>query len=144
MARRSPRGASAAAPSGSGSRGRASASRECAPARAVRARVDAIVYTGRVQRRVDLEGCLNFRDLGGYPAGDDRRVRWRRVYRSDALHHLTPADVARMRDELAIGTVIDLRSTPEVRSDGRGALADAPVEFHHVPLFDGNLTRPEG
>jgi len=85
------------------------------------------VYISRVHRRVDLEGCLNFRDLGGYPTADGRRIRWRRVYRSDALHHLTPADVARMRDELAIGTVMDLRSTPELRADGRGALADAPV-----------------
>jgi len=117
---------------------------ESAPARGVRARVGAIVYTSRVQRRVDLEGCLNFRDLGGYPTADGRRIRWRHVYRSDALHHLTPTDVTRMRDELAIGTVIDLRSTPELRADGRGALADAPVTFHHVPLFDGNLTRPEG
>src|SRR5690349_18304552 len=63
---------------------------ESAPARAVGARVGAIVYTGRVQRRVDLEGCLNFRDLGGYPTADGRRIRWRHVYRSDALHHLTP------------------------------------------------------
>jgi protein-tyrosine phosphatase len=97
-----------------------------------------------MRRRVELEGCLNFRDVGGYPTLDGRRVRWRLVYRSDALHHLTPGDVARMRDELELRTVIDLRSTPELRADGRGLLADAPVQFHHIPLFDGQLTRPDG
>ena len=55
-----------------------------------------------MQRVIDLEGCLNFRDLGGYPTGDGRTVRWQQVYRSDALHHLTPADVARVRDELRV------------------------------------------
>ena len=97
-----------------------------------------------MRRRVDLEGCLNFRDLGGYPAADGRCVRWGLVYRSDALHHLTPADVTRLCGELCVDTVIDLRSTPELTADGRGVLADAPVRFHHVPLFDGHLSRPEG
>ena len=101
------------------------------------------MYTCPVQRRIALEGCLNFRDVGGYPTADGRRVRWGLVYRSDALHHLTAADVVCMRDDLRIRTVIDLRSTAELRADGRGALADAPLDFHHVPLFDGPLTRPE-
>src|SRR4029077_19534135 len=97
-----------------------------------------------VRRRVDLEGCLNFRDLGGYPTADGRRVRWRLVYRSDALHHLTAADVARLRDELGIDTVVDLRSTGEITADGHGALAATPLRFHHLPLFDGQLARAEG
>jgi len=63
----------------------------------------------QMPRLIDLEGCLNFRDLGGYPAADGRSVRWRRVFRSDALHLLTPRDVARIRDELGVRDVIDLR-----------------------------------
>jgi len=96
------------------------------------------------KRRVDLEGCLNFRDLGGYPTEDGRCLRWGLVYRSDALHHLTAADVGRLQGELGIVEVIDLRSSAELRSDGRGALAAATIDFHHVPLFDGQMTRPEG
>ena len=92
---------------------------------------------------IDLEGCLNFRDLGGYPTDDGRSVRWRQLYRSDALHHLTAADVARMRDELRIATVVDLRSTSELRAEGRGALAAEPIGFHHLPLFDGHVSRSE-
>jgi protein-tyrosine phosphatase len=47
------------------------------------------------------------------------------------------ADVAQLRDELRIGAIIDLRSTEELRSEGRGRLADQPIRFHHMPLFDG-------
>ena len=97
-----------------------------------------------MQRVIDLEGCLNFRDLGGYPTADARRVRWRVVFRSDALHHLTAADLVRVRDELRIATVVDLRSSAELRTEGRGVLAREPIAFHHLPLFDGQAARPEG
>jgi len=96
-----------------------------------------------MRRVIDLEGCLNFRDLGGYPTEGGRTLRWRRLYRSDALHHLTAADVTRMRDELRIATVVDLRSSSELRTEGRGALATEAMEFHHLPLFDGRVARPE-
>jgi protein-tyrosine phosphatase len=91
------------------------------------------------RRSIPLEGCLNFRDLGGYPTADGRTVRWRRVFRSDALHLLTPTDVAVVRDELAVRDVIDLRSSAEVRSEGQGPLAEEDIRFHHVPLFDGEV-----
>jgi protein-tyrosine phosphatase len=95
-----------------------------------------------MKRRIDLEGCFNFRDLGGYPTADGLRVRWRRLFRSDALHHLTPGDVERFRGELGIGDVVDLRSSSEMQAEGRGLLEGASVRFHHLPLFDGSV--PEG
>jgi protein-tyrosine phosphatase len=94
-----------------------------------------------MNRTIDLAGCLNFRDLGGYPTADGRAVRWRRVFRSDALHHLSRQDVARLRDELGLAEVIDLRSTAELRSEGRGPLASETMRFHHQPLYDGNASR---
>src|SRR5204863_126710 len=97
-----------------------------------------------MQRVIDLEGCLNFRDLGGYPTADGRRMRSGSVFRSDALHHLTAADLVRVRDELRIATVVDLRSSAELRTEGRGMLASEPIAFHHLPLFDGQAARPEG
>ncbi len=96
-----------------------------------------------MQRLIALEGCLNFRDLGGYPARGDRRIRWRSLFRSDALHHLTAADLERVRDQLGIGDVIDLRSTRERRADGLGLLTGTPMRFHHVPLFDGDVRAVE-
>jgi protein-tyrosine phosphatase len=91
-----------------------------------------------MNRLIELEGCLNFRDLGGYPTTDGRRVRWRQVYRSDALHLLTEADVARLHDELGISDVIDLRSTMERRGDPQRPLEERSVRVHHTPLFDGD------
>ena len=91
-----------------------------------------------MERVIDLEGCLNFRDLGGYPTADGRRLAWRRIYRSDGLHRLTVPDVARLRDDLGLTDLIDLRSTAELKLDGRGPLEREPMAFHHVPLFDGD------
>jgi protein-tyrosine phosphatase len=96
-----------------------------------------------MERRIVLEGCLNFRDLGGYPTSDGRQVRWRRVFRSDALHALSIADVAHLRDDIGVATVVDLRSTAELRADGGGPLRAGGVVHHHVPLFDGEAIRPE-
>lgn len=96
-----------------------------------------------MQRVIDFEGCLNFRDLGGYPTEDGRTLRWRQLFRSDALHLLTEADIARFRDELLISDVVDLRSSAEVRTDGCGRLAAEAVRFHHLPLFDGDTSARE-
>jgi protein-tyrosine phosphatase len=96
-----------------------------------------------MQRVITLDGCLNFRDLGGYPTAEGRKIRWRRVYRSDALQHLSAADVVRLRDELALTSVIDLRSSAELEAEGRGVLAAESIGFQHVPLFDGKVARAE-
>jgi protein-tyrosine phosphatase len=93
-----------------------------------------------MERRIDLPGCANFRDLGGYPTRGGMRLRWRRLFRSDALHGLTPEGVDRIVDELGIGAIVDLRSTGEVGVDGRGELRDRAPAYHHLPLFDGPLT----
>jgi protein-tyrosine phosphatase len=95
-----------------------------------------------MDRFVPLEGCVNFRDLGGYPAVGGRRVRRRVLYRSDALHQLSPADVARVRDALGVRTVIDLRTSAEVASDGVGPLPLPPVQRHHLPLFEADGRDP--
>lgn len=96
-----------------------------------------------MERQIQLEGCLNFRDLGGYPSEDGRRVRWRQLFRSDALHLLTAADLKRLRDELGIGVIVDLRSTAELRAEGQGPLTQEPLELHHLPLFDGGARERE-
>lgn len=88
------------------------------------------------ERRIELAGPINFRDLGGYPTADGRRVRWRRVFRSDSLGPVTRADAAHLTDELGLVTVVDLRSSDEVRKEGRGALVDAALRYHHLPLFE--------
>ncbi len=91
-----------------------------------------------MERRLALEGCFNFRDLGGYPTADGQRIAWRRLFRSDGLHALTPGDVELLLgDAVGLSDVIDLRSTAELESEGRGPLEATPTSFHHTPLFDG-------
>lgn len=98
-----------------------------------------MLQSAAVRRQIELEGCLNFRDLGGYPTRAGGRVRWRRLFRSDGLHLLTATDIRRLREEIGLAEVIDLRSTAELASEGRGMLAAEPLRFHHVPLFDGEV-----
>ncbi|MFQ5513755.1 MAG: tyrosine-protein phosphatase [Myxococcota bacterium] len=92
-------------------------------------------------RLVALNGCLNFRELGGYPTRDGRHLRRGLLYRSDALHHMTDEDVRHVREELGVRAVIDLRTTVEVRSEGPGPLTQPPVAYHHLPLFDGEASK---
>ncbi len=93
-----------------------------------------------MKRRLDVEGCNNFRDLGGYPTANGQTLRWRALFRADGLHHLTPRGIATLRDELGIREVIDLRSSGEIALDGRGLLDEEEIRIHHVPLFDGEIT----
>jgi protein-tyrosine phosphatase len=96
-----------------------------------------------MERLIKLDGCLNFRDLGGYAARDGRTLRWRQVFRSDALHLLSAADVESLRDEIGLREVIDLRSTAELEADGRGRIGSMALRFHHLPLFDGKAVSSE-
>jgi protein-tyrosine phosphatase len=66
----------------------------------------------RRQRRVHFEGAANFRDLGGYSAGNGRRTRWGLVYRADNLAGLTDGDLVRL-EVLGLRTLIDFRLPTE-------------------------------
>jgi protein-tyrosine phosphatase len=86
-------------------------------------------------RRIDLEGAVNFRDIGGYPAAGGRRVRWRRIFRADNLGDLTAGDHAVLA-ELAIRTLVDFRLPAErLRLPNRLAAANPirTVEIGFVP-----------
>ena len=63
-------------------------------------------------RKLDFEGAHNFRDMGGYPLADGRRVRDGRLFRSDHLGRLTDPDQA-LLDEIGLRTVVDLRRQEE-------------------------------
>jgi protein-tyrosine phosphatase len=88
-------------------------------------------------RRVELQGAFNFRDLGGIGTADGATVARGQVYRSDALHRLTPGD-ALVLERIGIGRVFDLRSASELRKDGVG---DFCRNRHvHVPLVEETLS----
>ncbi len=93
-----------------------------------------------MQRKIDVEGCHNFRDLGGYPTADGRTLAWRVLFRSDGLHELTPGGVATVRHDLGIGHIVDLRTSAELGFDGRGPLEHEPIDHHHLPIYDGEAS----
>jgi protein-tyrosine phosphatase len=85
------------------------------------------------ERRIPFEAVTNFRDLGGYRTRSGRRIRWGRVFRSDALHGMTEGDVA-MYDDLGLTAVFDLRGDVEV------AEQPDPMPSRHLPM----ISRPAG
>ena len=65
-----------------------------------------------LSRHIALQGASNFRDLGGYVGHGGRAVRWRVLFRSDHLAHLSAADHAQVR-ALSIGRSFDFRGEQE-------------------------------
>ena len=63
-------------------------------------------------RHLDLAGASNFRDLGGYSTADGRKVRWRRIFRSNHLGHLTEPDIEVLRG-LGVRSALDFRGREE-------------------------------
>lgn len=63
-------------------------------------------------RHLNLAGACNFRDLGGYRSRDGRAVRWRQIFRSNHLGHVTQADIKILRG-LGLKSAFDFRGTEE-------------------------------
>ena len=77
-------------------------------------------------RSVPFEGASNFRDLGGYRAGDGRRLRWRRLFRSDHLAGLTTRDTQALQS-IGVCRAFDFRGVAE--------RAAAPYELPGVTQY---------
>lgn len=63
-------------------------------------------------RVLPLQGASNFRDLGGYSGHRGRTTRWRRLFRSDHLAHLSEVDHAELR-ALGVSRALDFRGEAE-------------------------------
>ena len=77
----------------------------------------------------------NFRDLGGIPAENGKKVKNGLLYRSAHLCALSQKSAKRLRDKLGLTTVVDLRSPSELaaRSD---VVAEGVSYLHLPPLND--------
>jgi protein-tyrosine phosphatase len=64
------------------------------------------------KRKVELQGAVNFRDLGGYATADGHHVKWGKVYRSADMSKLTNQDLAVLSTR-KITYDVDLRGTEE-------------------------------
>jgi protein-tyrosine phosphatase len=81
-------------------------------------------------RHLNLAGASNFRDLGGYPGKDGRTVRWRRIFRSNHLGHVTKTDIEILRG-LGLKSAFDFRGTEERAAAICGV---AGIAVHSLPI----------
>ncbi|MGW5635360.1 tyrosine-protein phosphatase [Streptomyces sp. NPDC003832] len=65
----------------------------------------------------ELAGVRNFRDVGGLPTVDGRRVRQGVLFRSGHLAHATAQDAAFL-SELGLHTIFDFRNTADQKLEG--------------------------
>jgi protein-tyrosine phosphatase len=65
----------------------------------------------------ELSGVRNFRDVGGLPTVDGRRVRYGRLFRSGHLADATASDAAFLA-ELGLHTIFDFRNAADQRLEG--------------------------
>jgi protein-tyrosine phosphatase len=85
---------------------------------------------------IDLEGAVNVRDLGGLPTDDGGQTAACRLLRADNLQELSRADVSRLVRDIGLTTVVDLRSSAELASEGPAPLDAVPAVRHvHHPVI---------
>ncbi|MGD9143228.1 MAG: tyrosine-protein phosphatase [Dehalococcoidia bacterium] len=98
--------------------------------------------TETYNRHIGLESVINFRDLGGYATRDGKTVAWRRIFRSGNLAELSPADSARLTEELSLKAILDLRSDMET-AKGICPLSQSGVHYVNLPLMTDGGNREE-
>ncbi len=85
---------------------------------------------------IELEGAVNVRDLGDLPTEDGQKTARASLLRADNLQDLTPADITKLVRDIGVTTVVDLRSTNELRAEGPAPLdAVAGVRHAHHPVL---------
>ena len=85
------------------------------------------------ERRLPLQGSVNFRDLGGYQTSDGRRIKWGKIFRSDHLARLTDGDLVFLQ-RLKIQCVCDFRTSTEIRKRPDRFPLSATGKHFHLPI----------
>jgi protein-tyrosine phosphatase len=91
-------------------------------------------------RQLHFRGTFNFRDLGGYRARAGQTVRWRTLFRADALHRMDTEELAELQ-ELGVRSVLDLRTQSEL-DEGRIEADHLNITHFHMPVL-GLVWEPE-
>jgi protein-tyrosine phosphatase len=86
-------------------------------------------------RHIDFQSVLNFRDLGGYRTCQGETLAWRRLFRSGEFSHISPGEFNRLREEIGLKSVIDLRSSLEIEQQGLGLMEGAGLNYHNISLI---------
>lgn len=90
------------------------------------------------ERRLRLQGAVNFRDLGGFQTLDGRYLKWGRVFRSDGLSRLKDSDLSVFK-AIGIRQVFDFRSPAEVAAAPNRLPETPPVAYLNLPVSRGEF-----
>jgi protein-tyrosine phosphatase len=86
-------------------------------------------------RHIKFESILNFRDLGGLRTRDGRTTVQGRLFRSGDLSALSTVDRDKLRREIGITSVIDLRSTSEASQSGIGMPPSEGIRYRNIQFM---------
>ena len=84
------------------------------------------------ERMIPFEKLSNFRDLGGLPTGDGRRIRSGKLFRGGNLNEASEADIAKLSGMMEM--IVDFRTEREVREKPDPVIPGA--ELWHLPLME--------
>ena len=94
------------------------------------------------EQHLPMAGGYNFRDLGGIPGADGKRVVWGTFIRADGLNTLTDDDLAYLAS-MPVKTLVDFRSDMEAyRSPDR--VPTSVKTLVHLPVTPGHLLSDSG
>lgn len=92
------------------------------------------------QRRLDLEGAPNIRDLGGYATSDGGNTRWGKIFRAGRLSTLTDKDKATLA-AFDLRVICDFRREDEYLRDVTDLGEQARVAIHNLAISPGDHSR---
>ena len=84
------------------------------------------------KRLIQLENSINIRDIGGYTGMNGRKIKWRKVIRSEELAHLSDKDVDYFA-ALRLKHVFDFRNA--AKSERQVDRLPKTAEYHLLPIF---------
>lgn len=88
------------------------------------------------ERKINLRGSDNTRDLGGYTTVDGKTVKWGKLYRSAALDELTESDRV-LYDKLDISTIVDFREAD--RHEEEPDNVPSNIQIVSAPIMPGGF-----
>ena len=80
---------------------------------------------------------INCRELGGMPLSGGKTFRKGIFLRSGSPHWMKAGGTDIVK-AYGVKTVIDLRGVEEIKQDGNPFIDDPDVDYHNVPLLNGN------
>jgi protein-tyrosine phosphatase len=87
-------------------------------------------------REINFDKIINFRDLGGYRAEGNSAIVRRRLFRSGYVHPMTARDQNRLKAELKLTSVINLRGNKAGQQKEVSLLNNAGIKYFNTPFFN--------